>query len=139
MKKTLDAISKLVNDSRFLTTSVFPNKENAEKCRRSLALITDLTNRIISEEDNISSTYLKTLKLNFIKYMTSNDVDIPRFLLNKRSIKQVILHLSDTEIYDYPISKSDEIKDVKKILFLLESATSSKDLGIEFSVCILKF
>mgnify|MGYP006368007283 CR=1 FL=1 len=34
---------------------------------------------------------------------------------------------------------SDEIKDVKKILFLLESATSSKDLGIEFSVCILKF
>ena len=139
MKKTLDAISKLVNDSRFLTTSVFPNKENAEKCRRSLALIADLTNRIISEEENISLTYLKTLKLNFIKYMTSNDVDIPRFLLNKRSIKQVILHLSDTEIYDYPISKSDEIRDVKKILFLLETATSSKELGIEFSICILKF
>ena len=46
MKKTLEAVTKLANNSHFLTTNVFPNKENAEKGRHSLALIADLTSRI---------------------------------------------------------------------------------------------
>ena len=139
MKKTLEAVSKLANNTHFLTTAVFPNKENAEKCRHSLALIEDLTNKIIAEEENISTIYLKNLKLNFTKYMKSTDTDIPRFLLNKRSIKHIISHLSDTEIYDYIISESDDITNMKKILFLLETGTISHEIGIDFSVCLLKF
>lgn len=139
MKKTLDAVAKLANSSHFLTSTAFPNPENAEKCRHSLALISDLTNRIIAEEENVSTVYLKTLKINFTKYMKSMDTDIPRFLLNKRSIKQVISHLGDTEIFDYPISKSDDVTDMKKVLFLLESGTTSSDLGKDFSVSLLKF
>lgn len=139
MKKTLEAVTKLANNSHFLTTNVFPNKENAEKCRHSLALIADLTNRIIAEEENVSTVYLKTLRQSFIKYMNSNGTDIPRFLLNKRSIKQVISHLSDKEIYDLEIIKTDDVAVMKKILFLLETATTSKELGIDFSISILKF
>ncbi len=139
MKKTLDAIAKLANSSHFLTTATFPNAENAEKCRHSLALISDLTNRIIAEEENVSTVYLKTLKINFTKYMKSMDTDIPRFLLNKRSIKQVICHLNDTEIYDCSISKSDEVSDMKKLFYLLESGTTSNEFGNDFSVCLLKF
>ncbi len=139
MKKTLNAIAKLANSSLFLKTAVFPNEKNAEKCRHSLALISDLTNRIIAEEENVSTAYLKTLKINFTKYMNSKNMDIPRVLLNKRSIKQVISHLNDTEIYDYSISASEEDSDMKKIFFLLKSGTTSVESGNDFSVCLLKF
>lgn len=138
MKKTLEAVTQLANNSTFLTTYSFPNKENAEKCNRSLILIDDLTNRIGTEEENVSAVYLKTLRQNFLRYMNSNDTDIPRFLLNKRSIKQVISHLSDKEIYDSEIIKTDDISVIKKILFLLETATTSKELGKDFSISILK-
>ena len=57
MKKTLNAIAKLANSSHFLTSNEFPNAKNSEKCRCSLALIDDLTNRIIAEEENVSSIY----------------------------------------------------------------------------------
>ena len=149
MKKTLNAIAKLANSSHFLTSNEFPNAKNSEKCRCSLALIDDLTNRIIAEEETVSSIYLKTLKINFTKYMKSmntgiprfflKNTDIPRFLLNKHSIKQIIYHLGDTEIYDYPISKSDDLADMKKVLLLLEIGTTTSDLGKDFSVSLLKF
>lgn len=138
MKKTLDAIVKLANNSRFLITATFPNAENAEKCRHSLALISDLTNRVIAEEENVSAVYFKTLKTYFSRYMKSNNATISSFLLTKRSVKQVIFHLCDTEIYDYPIVESDDIVDIEKIFFLLESGAVSNDLGNDFSVCLLK-
>lgn len=139
MKKTLDAVATLANNSHFLTTASFPNAENREKCRHSLALISDLTNRIIAEEENVSNVYLKTLKINFTKYMNSKENDIPRFLLSKRSIKQVISHLNDSEIYDHPISQSQDVTEWKKVLFLLETGTTSNELGNDFSICFLKF
>ncbi len=139
MKKTLNAIAKLANSSLFLKTAIFPNEKNAEKCRHSLALISDLTNRIIAEEENVSTAYLKTLKINFTKYMNSKNMDIPRVLLNKRSIKQIISHLNDTEIYDYSISASEEDSDMKKVFFLLKAGTTSGEAGNDFSVCLLKF
>lgn len=139
MKKTLNAIAKLANSSLFLKKATFPNEKNAEKCRRSLALISDLTNRIIAEEESASALYLKTLKMNFSKYMNSADMNIPRVLLNKRSIKQIICHLNDTEIYDHSISTSKENAEISKVFFLLNSGTTSNEAGKDFSVCLLKF
>ena len=138
MKKTLDEIAKLANSSLFLNNNAFPNFENAEKCRHSLALISDLTNRILSEEESVSVTYLKTLKINFIKYMRSEELNIPRFLLPKRNIKQIISHLGDIELYDYPICESKDETDIEKIFFLIEKGISSDIIGNEFSICLLK-
>lgn len=137
MKKTLEAVVKLANDSHFLTSS-FPDPENAEKCRHSLALIADLTNRIISEEENTSAAYLKTLKLYFTKYMKSADTVVPSFLCNTRSIKQIIRHLNDTDIYDYPICKTDDLAELSKMFSLFEYVGAIKGADKDFSVCILK-
>lgn len=139
MKQTQDALSKLANNAIFLTKNHFPNKENAEKCRRSLALIEDLTNRIIAEEENLSSSYLKLLKSNFLQYMHSQDFFIPKFLLNKRSIKQLIMHLADKEFYNFSISESDDEKSIKKVFLLLENATKQLNLSKDISICLLKF